>query len=290
MVQELELELELEQSWQLPLTAAAIEGRALCKPSFSSENWVFVRLCLPVWCSEIIAIQEVLHNSLQISCLNWHVILIFETKFLSFWTWYWGIVLRSDKIGGDKQPVNTDPVVLKYSLCGACWASGWIFELKTWFLEESVWKVCARQVTRVYWSRFGGWAFTRLPTCALTCGICAPPATIPPAPPARSGFGLPSSKSTSTPIYAFVMPLWCHGMAEFIHPSYLPTRVLILVDFSISETQAPEMVPCGLCFLNSNSNAYLCTLKSVKPQPEGHAEKSHHSLGYQRKGFFLSAL
>ena len=66
--------------------------------------------------------------------------------------------------------MNTDPVVLKYSLCGACWASGWIFELKTWFLEETVWKVCARQVTRVYWSRFGGWAFTRLPTCALTCG------------------------------------------------------------------------------------------------------------------------
>ena len=37
----------------------------------------------------------------------------------------------------------------------------------------------------------------------------------------------------------------------------------------------------------SNWNAYLWTLKSVKPQPEGLSEKSHHSLGYQRKGFFF---
>ena len=219
MVQELELELELEQSWQLPLTAVAIGGRALWKPSFSSENWIFVRVCLAVWCLEVIAIQKVLHNSLQISCLNWHVILIFETKFLSFWTWYWDIVLRSDKIGGDKQPVNTDPVVLKYSLCGACWASGWIFELKFW-------RRLSGKSVQDKWPESTGHSLVvgLLPGCRpalwpVGAKICAPPATIPPAPPARSGFGLPSSKSTSTPIYAFVMPLWCHGMAEFIHPS-----------------------------------------------------------------------
>ena len=288
MVQELELELELEQSWQLPLTAAAIGGRALWKPSFSSENWIFVRVCLAVWCLEVIAIQKVLHNSLQISCLNWHVILIFETKFLSFWTWYWDIVLRSDKIGGDKQPVNTDPVVLKYSLCGACWASGWIFELKFW-------RRLSGKSVQDKWPESTGHSLVvgLLPGCRpalwpVGAKICAPPATIPPAPPARSGFGLPSSKSTSTPIYAFVMPLWCHGMAEFIHPSYLPTRVLILVDFSISETQAPEMVPCGLCFLNSNSNAYPCGVRSqiCETPTRGTCRKVPSQSGISEERFF----
>ena len=288
MVQE--LELELEQSWQLPLTAAAIGGRALWKPSFSSENWIFVRLCLPVWCSEIIAIQKVLHNSLQISCLNWHVILIFETKFLSFWTWYWGIVLRSDKIGGDKQPVNTDPVVLKYSLCGACWASGWIFELKTWFLEETVWKVCARQVTRVYWSRFGGWAFTRLPTCALTCGSHQPPSHQRHQPAQVSGF--PQAKVLQRPY----MPLWCHCDA-MVWQNLSTPHIYQPGSSSWSTFQYQKLrlqkwfhAACAFSTQTQTHTCAVCTLKSVKPQPEGHAEKSHHSLGYQRKGFFLLAL
>ena len=119
------------------------------------------------------------------------------------------------------EPVNTDPVVLKYSLCGACWASGWIFELKTWFLEETVWKVCARQVTRVYWSRFGGWDFTRLPTCALTCGSHQPPSHQRHQPAQVSGF--PQAKVLQRPY----MPLWCHCDAmvwQNLSTPHLPTK------------------------------------------------------------------